>query len=64
MDVYVWFGATIDELIDEYGLCAMLDSVFQVECECGEVYALEPDGECVCECGAKVQSPLVKASLI
>ena len=64
MNVYVWYGATIDELIAEYGTAAMLESVFEVECKCGEVYALEPDGECVCECGAKVQSPLVKACLI
>jgi len=35
MNVYVWYGATIDELIDEYGMSAMLESVFECECECG-----------------------------
>ena len=65
MNVYVWYGATIDELIDEYGMSAMLDSVFEVECECGEVYALEPDGVCTCsECGKRVESPLVAYNLI
>lgn len=65
MDVYVWYGATINDLIDEYGMSAMLESVFECECACGEVYALEPDGQCVCsECGAKVESPLVANMLI
>jgi hypothetical protein len=65
MNVYVWYGATIDELIDEYGISAMLESVFEVECECGEVYPLEPDGVCTCcECGKRVVSPLVANNLI
>jgi len=64
MNVYVWYGATIDELIDEYGMSAMLESVFECECECGEVYALEPDGVTTCECGKRVESPLVSNMLI
>jgi len=64
MNVYVWYGATLDELIDEYGMSALLDSVFECECSCGEVYALEPDGCCTCECGEKVVSPLVANNLI
>ena len=65
MNVYVWYGATMDELFDEYGISGMLDSVFECECACGEVYSLEPDGMCTCsECGAKVVSPLVANNLI
>jgi len=65
MNVYVWYGATIYELIDEYGAAALLDSVFEVECKCGEVYPLEPDGSCTCsECGQRVMSPLVAYNLI
>ncbi len=65
MDVYVWYGATMNELIDEYGVAPMLDSVFEVECKCGEVYALEPDGYVTChDCGAKVESPLITNMLI
>ena len=65
MDVYVWYRASLDELIDEYGMSALLESVFEVECKCGEVYALEPDGYCNCsECGIKIESPLVANMLI
>ncbi len=64
MDVYVWYGATINELIDEYGMSALLESVFECECACGEVYALESDGSTTCSCGKKVESPLVTNMLI
>ena len=65
MNVYVWYGASLDDLIGEYGMSAMLDSVFECECKCGEVYALEPDGVCTChDCGARVESPLVSNMLI
>ena len=65
MDIYVEYGATIEDLIDEYGCEELaMASVFECECECGEVYPLEPDGHHVCECGKKVVSPLIAAGLI
>ena len=66
MDIYVEFGMTMDQLFDEYGYEELaMASVFEVECECGEVYALEPDGQCKChECGKVVASPLISAGLI
>lgn len=66
MDIFVAYGQTINDLLDEYGEAEVaLASVFDVECSCGEVYSLEPDGECECEtCGAMVKSPLLAAGLI
>ncbi len=64
-EVYVDYGATIEELIDNFGFELMMASVFECECKCGEVHRLEPDGHCICEeCGRKVASPLIKAMLI
>jgi hypothetical protein len=65
-EIYVEFGMTIEDLIDEYGYEELaMASVFEVECECGEVYRLEPDGHGKChECGRKIASPLITAGLI
>jgi hypothetical protein len=56
----------VESLREEYGYEALaIASVFEVECECGEVYRLEPDGHCVCEeCKKKVISPLLAAGMI
>jgi hypothetical protein len=66
MDIFVEYGASIEDLIDEYGCEELaMASVFECECECGEVYALEPDGHHICEeCGKKIVSPLISAGLI
>jgi len=62
---FIPYGLSIDELLDEVGYEGLSDSVFEVECECGAVYNLEPDGSCTCsECGAKVESPLLANGLI
>jgi hypothetical protein len=65
-EIYVEFGMTVEDLIDEYGYEELaLASVFECECECGEVFRLEPDGRCKChECGKAVASPLITAGLI
>ena len=65
-EIYVEYGMSIEDLIDEYGYQELaMASVFECECECGEVYPLEPDGYHVCEeCGKKVVSPLVAAGMI
>ena len=65
-EIYVEYGATVESLMEEYGYEALaIASVFEVECECGEVYRLEPDGHCVCEeCKKKVMSPLLAAGMI
>lgn len=64
-EIYVEHGKTVHDLLDEHGSSLAIVSVFEVECECGEVYRLEPDGQCKCEeCGELVQSPLVKAGMI
>ena len=47
----------LEEIVSE-GCC-------DVECpNCGEGYRLETDGDCVCDCGTLVQSPLVAMGLI
>ncbi len=65
-EIYVDYGASIDSLIDQYGVGVLaMAAVFECECKCGEVYRLEPDGYHICEeCGTKVQSPLIVAGLI
>ena len=65
-EIYVEYGSTVESLMEEYGYEALaIASVFEVECECGEVYRLEPDGHCQCsECGKKVMSPLLAAGMI
>jgi len=64
-EIYVEHGTTVRQLLDEYGSSLALASVFEVECACGEVYRLEPDGQCKCsECGELVQSPLVRECMI
>jgi len=65
-EIYVEFGTSVEDLIDEYGYEELaLASVFECECECGEVYSLEPDGHHICEeCGQKIVSPLRAAGLI
>lgn len=64
-EIYVEYGKTVRQLLDEYGSSLAIASVFEVECKCGEVYRLEPDGQCKCEeCGELVQSPLVRECMI
>ena len=64
-DIYVEYGVTIEQLLDEYGFDLAMASVFEVECKCGEVFRLEPDGWHICEtCGKKVESPLLRAGMI
>jgi hypothetical protein len=64
-EIYVEHGTTVRQLLDEYGSSLAIASVFEVECQCGEVYRLEPDGQCKCEeCGEMVMSPLLKEGFI
>ena len=64
--IYVQYGWTIDDLFDRYGESAMImAAVFEVDCQCGDNYRLEPDGYCTCDnCGHVVKSPLLEAGLI
>ena len=37
----------------------------EVECPvCGEVFTLEPDGYAECDCGVRVESPLLALAMI
>ena len=62
--IYVAYGQSIMDLLEEYGLELADAGVFEVECECGEAHRLEPDGSCTCDCGRHVQSPLLSAGMI
>ena len=64
-EIYVAHGTSVQQLLEEHGSSLAIASVFEVECECGEVYRLEPDGSCKCsECGELVMSPLVREGMI
>lgn len=45
------------EAISDEGECS-------VECKCGRIRTLEPDGYCTCLCGALLESPLLTLGYI
>lgn len=64
LEIEVPLGTTADDLLEQYGTLELLECLFCVECECGEWHALEQDGHCTCECGKRVESPMLAAGLI
>lgn len=61
MTMLVELGMTLDEMMDTG---EMGDGVFEVDCPCGECHTLEPDGACDCDCGRRIESPLLALGLI
>ena len=49
----------LQELMD-----IMDEGIAYVECDCGASYTLEPDGHTQCECGRRVESPLIALGII